>query len=99
VYDDGFAVTAPVASFQPDAQGFYDLGGNVAEWVHDVYDIRPPGGEGPARDPKGPAAGELHVIRGASWMHSTVTELRLTFRDYGAEARPDVGFRIARYLR
>jgi hypothetical protein len=30
-------------------------------------------------------------------MHSTVTELRLTFRDYGDKARPDVGFRIARY--
>jgi formylglycine-generating enzyme required for sulfatase activity len=97
-YDDRFAVTAPVAGFAPDGQGFYDLGGNVAEWVHDVYDIRPPGGEGPERDPTGPPEGEFHVIRGASWMHSTVTELRLTFRDYGDKARPDVGFRIARYL-
>ncbi len=30
------------------------------------------------------------------WMDSTVTELRLTYRDYGDEGRPDVGFRIAR---
>jgi hypothetical protein len=30
-------------------------------------------------------------------MHSTVTELRLSFRDYGNKPRPDVGFRIARY--
>ena len=27
---------------------------------------------------------------------ATSTELRLSYRDYGNEARPDVGFRIAR---
>jgi hypothetical protein len=37
------------------------------------------------------------VIRGASYLHATITELRLSFRDHGAEARPDVGFRVARY--
>ena len=49
------------------------------------------------RDPTGPAEGEYHVIRGASWMHASVTELRLSYRDYGKDARPDLGFRIARY--
>ncbi|RMH15532.1 MAG: PEGA domain-containing protein [Acidobacteria bacterium] len=97
-YDDGFPTTAPVSRFGPDAAGFFNLGGNVAEWVHDAYAIRPPAGPEPERDPTGPAAGELHVIRGSSWMHSTVTELRLSFRDYGKDGRPDVGFRIARYV-
>ncbi len=95
-YSDNFPVTAPVDSFGADARGFYNLGGNVAEWVHDFYAIRLGGGQ-TERDPLGPAEGEFHVIRGASWMHSTVTELRLSFRDYGNQARPDVGFRVARY--
>jgi hypothetical protein len=31
-------------------------------------------------------------------MDDSVTELRLSYRDYGSEARPDVGFRIARSI-
>jgi hypothetical protein len=31
-------------------------------------------------------------------MHSSITELRWTYRDYGDKARADVGFRIARNL-
>jgi len=30
-------------------------------------------------------------------MDASVTELRLSYRDYGTDARPDLGFRIARY--
>lgn len=97
-YDDGVLGTAPVDAFGADARGFYNLGGNVAEWVQDVYAIRPPREGEVEQDPRGSESGELHVIRGASWMHGTITELRLSFRDYSAEGRPDVGFRVARYL-
>jgi formylglycine-generating enzyme required for sulfatase activity len=96
-YDDGFATTAPVQSFPANALGFLNLGGNAAEWAHDLYTITPSVEGQPARDPVGPAEGEYHVIRGASWMHATVTELRLSYRDYGKDPRPDVGFRVARY--
>ena len=95
-YNDSFPTTAPVDSFQPNARGLHNIGGNVAEWVHDLYTIRMGGSTQVERDPTGPADGEFHVIRGSSWMHSTITELRLTFRDYGNQPRPDVGFRIAR---
>lgn len=96
-YNDDYPTTAPVGSFEPNPVGILDLGGNVAEWVHDLYTIYPSGANTREPDPLGPDEGQHHVIRGSSWMHSTVSELRLSFRDYGNERRADVGFRIARY--
>lgn len=97
-YDDGYPVTSPAGAFPPNGIGLYDLGGNVAEWVHDVYGIPGSTAGEPVVDPTGPVSGDLHTIRGSGWMHSTVSELRLTYRDYGSEPRPDVGFRVARYV-
>jgi len=97
-YDDGFAVTAPVGSYAPTAAGLYDLGGNVAEWIHDYYGQVTKASGRVELDPMGPDKGGFHVIRDSSWRHGTVVELRLSFRDYGDKARDDVGFRIARYV-
>lgn len=95
-YKDGYVVSATVASFGPNQHGLYDLGGNVAEWVHDVYGI--PSANGATQvDPLGPQNGDNYVIRGASWSQSKIAELRLSHRDYGQAGRDDVGFRIARY--
>jgi formylglycine-generating enzyme required for sulfatase activity len=94
-YDDGYAGTAPVGRFAPSPAGFFDLAGNAAEWVHDFYDIRT--SAEPEKDPTGPVSGKQHVIRGSSWMHSSFSALRWTYRDYGTDPRPDVGFRCARY--
>ena len=95
-YNDGYVLSAPVGSFPPNHNRLFDIGGNVAEWVHDVYII--PSSSGIAvSDPLGAQVGQNHVIRGASWAQGTVTELRLSFRDYGNEGRDDVGFRVARY--
>src|SRR3989344_4247718 len=35
--NDGADVTAPVESFWPNDYGLYNMGGNVSEWVMDVY--------------------------------------------------------------
>jgi len=95
-YTDGHVVSAPVASLTPSAKGLYDMGGNVAEWIHDVYTI--PSANGATEvDPLGPQGGDNYVIRGASWSHSKIAELRLSYRDYGQAGRDDVGFRLARY--
>jgi formylglycine-generating enzyme required for sulfatase activity len=96
-YNDGFVVTAPVGSSKPNAVGVFDLGGNVAEWMQDFYTVYPRASSGSLVDPSGPADGAHHVIRGSSWMHWSVTQLRFAYRDYGNEGRVDVGFRIARY--
>jgi formylglycine-generating enzyme required for sulfatase activity len=96
-YEDGYVATAPVDGLGANALGVFHLGGNVAEWMHDFYAITPSVRGRLVRDPTGPAEGEYHVMRGASWMDATVTELRLSYRDYGKDPRADLGFRIARY--
>jgi len=95
-YDDGYATTSPVGTFPPSSIGIYDGSGNVAEWVNDYYTVPTPGITTPVVDPLGPANGKTNVIRGSSWRHAGATELRLSYRDNGDVARPDVGFRIAR---
>ena len=35
--DDGADITAEVKSYDPNGYGLYDMAGNVAEWVADVY--------------------------------------------------------------
>ena len=92
-YNDNYAVAAPVGTFEANAKGIFDLGGNAAEWVNDFYQHPAPENT----PPLGPPTGEYHVIRGSSWMHGTTTDLRLSFRDYGTEGRRDLGFRIARF--
>ena len=96
-YNDDYVVTAPVGSFSANTKGLYDLGGNVAEWVNDFYGTSVSLSGGSELDPMGPEEGKYHVIRGSSWAHGTVTELRLSYRDYGTEGRNDVGFRVARF--
>ncbi|MGI9272659.1 MAG: PEGA domain-containing protein [Woeseiaceae bacterium] len=97
-FDDGFASTAATGKFRPNAIGIYDGSGNVAEWVNDFYTVPTPGLKTPIVDPLGPDSGKTYVIRGSSWRHAGETELRLSYRDYGSDARSDVGFRIARTL-
>jgi formylglycine-generating enzyme required for sulfatase activity len=96
-YDDGFASTAEGGKFPANAIGIFDGAGNVAEWVNDFYTVPTPGMTTPVADPLGPERGNSYVIRGSSWRHASPTELRLAYRDYGNDARSDLGFRVARY--
>ncbi len=97
-YNDSFMGTAPVGQFQVNANGMYDMAGNVSEWVHDYYGTQITLNSAVEVDPLGPESGSYHTIKGSSWAHSNVTEMRLSYRDFSDTARNDLGFRIARYL-
>lgn len=75
--EDGFVGTAPVASFEPNAYGIYDVAGNVWEWTRDWYDSAEYARRGALSiHPKGPERGsdpleplvEKRVIRGGSFL-------------------------------
>ena len=101
-YTDGYVVASPVASFAANHFGIHDLGGNAAEWCHDYHSIYPSLSDDVFVDPTGPEASESiddkHIIRGASWMRGNLSNTRLSYRDRDNSKRPDVGFRIAKYL-
>ncbi|MCR9243430.1 MAG: formylglycine-generating enzyme family protein [bacterium] len=78
---DGFATTAPVATYPANGHGLYDMSGNVWEWCHDLYHPRGYGDptrlaknpQGPRKsfDPMEPGAVK-HVMRGGSFLCSDV---------------------------
>jgi len=91
---DGFAWTAPVGSFRPNAFGLYDMHGNSWEWCSDwfsetYYE------ESPREDPRGPPTGEIRVSRGGGFDNGFET-LRCARRDGGTPESRDChdGFRI-----
>ena len=98
-YEDGFSVTSAVGKFPANAAGIYDLGGNVSEWCHDYYDIHIGSLSEVFVNPTGPADGKYHVVRGSSWRHGSIVELRLSYRNFEKNSRNDLGFRIARYAK
>jgi formylglycine-generating enzyme required for sulfatase activity len=97
-YNDGYPVSAPAGTFEPNPVGIRDLGSNVAEWIQDYYVLDVTESTTLIQDPLGPETGQLHVVRGASWRSATVSDLRVAARNYGSDAREDIGFRIARNL-
>ena len=65
-YDDGYARTAPVGSFEANPFGLHDITGNVWEWTADRYGEQYYGAS-PRKNPRGPSDGDFRVLRGGSW--------------------------------
>lgn len=84
-----------VAEKVPNAYGFYDMLGNVSEWVQDWLGNYP---ADLATNPVGPISGTERVVRGGSWQSYSI-ECGASYR--GEHHLPDfkdwhLGFRVAR---
>ena len=96
--EDGFTATAPVGSFPGNVSpyGAYDMAGNAWEWVHDFHEKRYYR-TSPRANPRGPAKGDRHVMRGGSWLYDVPFFAMATNRSPGRPLvhKIYVGFRCA----
>ena len=101
VCDDGHPATAPVASYQPNAWGLYDLAGNVWEWTADCWHPDYTGAPLGSAPWLAEQAGDCtrRVNRGGGWGNNPRT-MRSSTRDADAvDGSGDaLGFRVARSL-
>jgi len=97
-YNDGFKYIAPSGSFAVEKSGLFDMSGNVSEWVTDVLSYKIPDNKTVYTDYIGPSRGTDHVIKGSNFSSVSWTELRASFKEASKTGRPEVGFRVARYI-
>jgi len=89
--------THDVGGKDPNGFGFYDMSGNVYEWVNDWFGSY---SEGAATDPTGPSTGTRRGVRGGGWdgIKHAAQFCRSSFRGRYDPVRrlSSLGFRVAR---
>ena len=96
--NDGYAGTAPVGSFLPNAFGLYDMIGNADELTQDCYN------DGYSGGPVDGSAWEsgmclFRMVRGGAWFHGLArNRLANRVRQFFRVATSTIGFRVARDL-
>ena len=95
---DGYAYTAPVGSFRPNAFGLNDMLGNIFQWTEDCHY---PSYEGAPSDGSARMTPECkyRVLRGGSWInHPWVIRAAIRFKSAPDSRYDSGGFRVARTL-
>jgi len=92
--------TSPVAQYEPNGFGLYDVFGNVWEWCYDYYDNQQHSTPAVMNNPTGPSRGVERTIRGGSFV-SPGASLNNFFPAMGSSMKPDyssrfTGFRVVR---
>ena len=95
-YSDNHEGLAPVASYNPNVNGLFDLTGNVSEWVHDLFDPRRPTHLAP--DHFDTRLGLSRTIKGSNYKTSDLEEVTVHHREFEDTTREVVGFRVARWI-
>jgi formylglycine-generating enzyme required for sulfatase activity len=92
---DGFAFTAPVGRFKPNAWGLFDMHGNVWEWCGDGY-AASYFKHSPVDDPPGDDRASLGVYRGCGYYeHWGYARAALRYPRPPEFRSNVVGFRVA----
>ena len=90
----GISQTSNVGNYAANPWGFFDMHGNVWEWVNDRYAAAYPTDD-PVTDPTGPALGSTWVTRGGAW-NSIGTTLRSARRGIPTSTQNNYrGFRVS----
>ena len=94
VYDGGNDLkrTIDVGQYAPNPWGFFDMHGNVSEWVFDKYKAYSANSQ---FNPEGPAFGKRRLKRGGSWRDG-LSSLYSSDRDSPLQTfyQNDIGFRV-----
>jgi len=92
-YNKGKKYTHAVGVKKPNAWGLYDMHGNAWEWCADWYADSYASTD--TRNPKGPASGDIRVLRGGTWFFDPL-QCRTAARYGGYPAKSDlfIGFRV-----
>ena len=88
--------TREVGHYEPNQWGFYDMHGNVWEWVQNWQETwRDPIGD-PVTDPLGPTSGTHRAKRGGSWLNHPYNARSAERRFYYPNEKTHYfGFRVA----
>ena len=86
--------TVSVSSFSPNKWGFYNMHGNVSEWVWDIY---APYDGSELTDPAGAENGTMRVYRGGGW-NDFAKNMRSAYRGTLAQSKSsfNIGIRLVR---